>query len=126
MNLFLTAQQESTLTQFCQNASVCPPTCCSQRFYSNMKHIIHYHTNIVKEPACSLQKIAECVNKIPVDTSSCIKPCSGLIVTSFFKSEKNKNLELLYPKVWRPYNIFKTISAYPSGLIGKNLFQCMK
>ena len=70
-----------------------------------------------KEPFCSAQKL-DCVDKISVDTSSCMKPCSGLIVTSFTKSEKSKNVELYYPKIWRQYNNFKTISSYPPGLIG--------
>ena len=60
----------------------------------------------------------DCVDKISVDTSSCMKPCSGLIVTSFTKSEKSKNVELYYPKIWKQYNNFKTISSYPPGLIG--------
>ena len=72
---------------------------------------------IFKEPLCSAQKL-ECANAISVDTSSCMKPCSGLIVTSFFKSENYKDVKLLYPKIWRQYNNFKTISTFPSGLIG--------
>ena len=70
-----------------------------------------------KEPLCSAQKL-DCVDKISVDTSSCMKPCSGLIVTSLFKSMDYRKLELLYPKVWRQYNNFKTISTYPPGLLG--------
>ena len=77
-----------------------------------------------KEPLCSALKL-DCVDKISVDTSSCMKPCSGLIVTSFSKSEISKNVELYYPKIWRQYNNFKTISSYPPGLIGiiDNLFK---
>ena len=41
----------------------------------------------------------ECVNNIKVDTSGCLKPCSGLIVTSVIKSDKNRNLEELLPYV---------------------------
>ena len=74
-----------------------------------------------KEPICSEQKL-ECVNKIPVDSLNCMKPCSGLIVTSFDKFEEYKNLEVLYPKILRQYNAFKRISTYPPGLIGKYLF----
>ena len=74
-----------------------------------------------KEPLCYAQKL-ECVNTVPVDTSSCMKPCSGLIVTSFDKSEKDKNIEILYPQMWRQYNNFKTIPEYPPGFTGKCLF----
>ena len=70
-----------------------------------------------KEPLCSAQKL-DCVDKISVDTSSCMKPCSGLIVTSFSKSVEYKKLDILYPKIWRQYNNFKTISTYPPGLTG--------
>ena len=31
-----------------------------------------------------------------VDTFSCLKPCSGLIVTSFAKSEQHKDLDTLF------------------------------
>ena len=73
---------------------------------------------IFKEPLCPAQML-ECVNKIQVDTSSCMKPCTGLIVTSFDKSENHKDLQLLYPKVLTQYNNYKTISEYPPGLVGK-------
>ena len=32
----------------------------------------------------------KCVNNIKVDTSKCIRSCSGLIVTSIVKSEENE------------------------------------
>ena len=70
-----------------------------------------------KEPLCSAQKL-DCVDKISVDTSSCMKPCSGLIVTSFAKSEKYKDLKLLYSNIMTQYDSFKTITSYPPGLIG--------
>ena len=75
----------------------------------------------VQEPHCSAEKLA-CVNTIPVDTSSCIKPCSGLIVTSFDKSMELKDLKIFYPKILKNYNNFKTISSYPSGLIGITIY----
>ena len=64
----------------------------------------------------------DCVDKIPVDTSSCMKPCSGLIITSFAKSHEYKDLELLYPKIIGQYSIFKRISAHPPGLNGIDIF----
>ena len=33
----------------------------------------------------------ECVNNIIVDTSECLKPCSGLIVSSFSKHNPHPN-----------------------------------
>ena len=75
---------------------------------------------ITQEPICSVQKL-ECVDKIQVDTSTCMKPCSGLIVTSFAKSEKHKDLQLLYPKKLTQYNNYKTISTYPLGLVGSKV-----
>ena len=53
---------------------------------------------MIKEPLCSTEQM-ECVNNIKVDTSGCLKPCSGLIVTSVIKSDKNRNLEELLPYV---------------------------
>ena len=82
----------------------------------NFSSIIYWY-KYFKDPVCYPLK-QECVTKIPIDTSGCMKPCSGLIVTSFAKLEKPKNLELLYPQMWRQYNNFKIISTYPPGLIG--------
>ena len=62
-----------------------------------------------------------CVNNIEVDTSSCLKPCSGLIVTSVIKSDKNRNLEKLLPYVDEYIN-YKKITKYPVGFDGKILF----
>ena len=70
--------------------------------------------------------IVKCVDKIPFETSSCIKPCSGLIVTSFSKSVEYKDLELLYPKILTQYNKYKIISIYPPGLIGRRQYFIMK
>ena len=74
-----------------------------------------------KEPLCSAQKL-DCVDKISVDTSSCMKPCSGLIVTSFAKTEENKAIEIFYPEIWRQYNNFKKNTKYPPGLIGTTYY----
>ena len=57
-----------------------------------------------------------------MDTSSCLKPCSGLIVTSFYKSEKQKNLDDLFP-IYGAYNIFKKITQNPSGYSGNFIKQ---
>ena len=47
-------------------------------------------------------------------TTSCLKPCSGLIVTSFSKSEWNNELDYLLP-IFGDYNKYKKVTQYPSG-----------
>ena len=47
-----------------------------------------------------------------------MKPCSGLIVTSFSKSELKKNLEDVLP-VFGAYNRYKKITSNPLGYPGK-------
>ena len=53
------------------------------------------------------------------DTSSCMKPCSGLVVTSFFKTDEKKDLGSLYSMIVEQYNDFKKITAHPPGLMGR-------
>ena len=124
-NLILTAQQENIFKLFWQNANACH---IAQGFHKrfNIHHDSHnfsnntsvqyttYNIHYFQEPLCSTKKL-KCVNKITVNHSSCMKPCSGLIVTSFIKSEKHKNLELLYPKIFRQYEHFKKISTGKTG-----------
>ena len=65
-------------------------------------------------------KKLECVNNVIVDTVSCLKPCSGLLVTSFSKSNDNKNLDDLFPFL-KAYNYYKKITPYPSGYYGNHV-----
>ena len=83
--------------------------------YSNWFIII-----LLQEPLCYAVKELECVNlaKVNVDTSSCLKPCSGLIITSFAKSDKNLDLDSRLP-LMDEYNNYKKITQYPSGYNGK-------
>ena len=62
------------------------------------------------------------MEKIKLDTSNCLKPCSGFIVTSFYKSERQKNLDDLFP-IYGAYNIFKKITQNPSGYTGNFIKQ---
>ena len=62
------------------------------------------------------------MEKIKFDTSNCLKPCSGFIVTSFYKSERKKNLDDLFP-IYGAYNIFKKITQNPSGYTGNFIKQ---
>ena len=72
---------------------------------------------ILQEPLCS-SKDLECVNRINVDTSSCVKPCTGLMVTSFSKSGQTKDLEDIFP-ISKHYDKYKIITQNPSGQSGK-------
>ena len=65
-----------------------------------------------QEPLCPSEKI-ECVKNIQVDTAGCLKPCTGFIVNSLYKSELSKDLENLFP-VFEAYNNYKKITPYPS------------
>ena len=66
---------------------------------------------------CS-ERDMECVNNIFVDTSNCLNPCSGLIVTTFSQTKEDRKLEELFP-VYEDYNKYKTLTTYPYGLLGK-------
>ena len=68
-----------------------------------------------KDPLCTSQKL-ECVSKIEVDTARCMKPCSGLIVTSFTKLDQNKSLESLFP-IQENYTSYKKVTH--SDTMGK-------
>ena len=63
----------------------------------------------------------ECVNNVVVNNSGCLKPCSGLIVTSFSKSNLNKDLEEMQA-LSKAYNNYKKITEYPPGYTGRNTF----
>ena len=62
----------------------------------------------------------ECVNKTKVDTSGCMKSCSGLIITTFSKNENNKHWQNL-KSVFKKYDNYKKITSYPSGYHGNCL-----
>ena len=69
-----------------------------------------------KDPLCTSQKL-ECVNRIEVDTARCMKPCSGLIVTSFRKDSLQINWEEKFP-VLAAYDNYKIITQHPTGYNG--------
>ena len=60
----------------------------------------------------------KCLKNIIVDTSHCLKPCSGLIVRSFSKSKLNGNMEDL-PIFIRDYDNYKKRTLYPLRYSGK-------
>ena len=57
----------------------------------------------------------------------CMKPCTGFIVTSFSKTEEEKNLDDLFALLTE-YDSYKKITQYPSAFKGitstSNLFLC--
>ena len=75
---------------------------------------------IYQENLCNSLQELDCVNKIKVDTSSCLKPCSGLIVTSFYKSKLENDLQTLFP-IFGQYKRYKKVTTYPSVANG-NLY----
>ena len=68
---------------------------------------------IFQETLCTSAQELDCVNNVKVDTSSCPKPCSGLIVTSFAKSELKKDLQRLFP-IFGDYKLYKKVTTYPA------------
>ena len=75
--------------------------------------VIYIYT--LQESLCTLQKL-ECVENIKIDTSSCLKPCTGLIVTSLSKSKSEQSMKNLH-SLERSYNLFKKKSLYPEGSV---------
>ena len=61
---------------------------------------------------CSSMVDMKCVNKVKVDTSSCLKPCSGLIITTLAKTESRRDLETLFPD-FENYNEYKKVTEHP-------------
>ena len=73
---------------------------------------------IFQETLCSTALQMDCVKNVNVDISSCQKPCSGLIVTSFAQSKLENDLETLFP-ISKEYAHFKKITPYPSAVKGR-------
>ena len=53
-----------------------------------------------------------------VDTSGCMKPCSGLIVTSFIKTQKDRKIDN-WMNVLEDYKAYKKITPFPIDEQGK-------
>ena len=61
----------------------------------------------------------DCINNISsVDTSGCIKPCSGLIVTSFIKTQEDRKIDN-WLTVLEDYKAYKKITPFPIDEQGK-------
>ena len=73
----------------------------------------------MQDPLCSPEDEA-CVQSVNVSTNntSCLKPCSGLVLTSFSHSKFDEKLDnLLYEEVIA-YNNYKKWFQYPDNLKG--------
>ena len=57
------------------------------------------------------------MNSINVDTSTCRKPCSGVVTTGLNKIQEPEKLKNLFP-ILGDYNKYKKITFFPPGLIG--------
>ena len=55
----------------------------------------------------------DCVNRIKVDSTSCQKSCSGLVITTLLESDKKKSLAD-FP-IFEDYDNYKKITTFPSG-----------
>ena len=51
----------------------------------------------MQDPVCSSSKDLQCTSKVNVKTSTCLKPCTGLIVNSFSKLDVTQGKENLMP-----------------------------
>ena len=71
---------------------------------------------ILQEPVCSFEN--DCSRTTKIDPSRCLPPCSGLIITSFVKSEKQKDLDSLISQEIFAYDKYKKGFTYPSSLKG--------
>ena len=69
---------------------------------------------------CSPKEL-ECVDSVDVDAPHCLKPCSGLIVTSFSKDDNKKNLDTLVLTT-KAYDKYKKIALHPIGSAGEQFF----
>ena len=67
---------------------------------------------------CSSKEL-ECVKKVEVNDFNCLKPCSGLVVTSFTRSDPPSNLDILFP-ISGQYNKYKKITEHPVGYDGNH------
>ena len=66
----------------------------------------------IQDPLCSSEQM-DCVHNITVDTTDCLKPCSGLIVTSFTKTRENRNFDN-WLTVLDDYRFYKKVTTFPA------------
>ena len=71
-----------------------------------------------QEPLCTSQLDFKCVNEVTIDTSNCVSPCTGLIVTSYYSSDLDEDLESLIPEEIVAYRNYTKWTKMPAGLEG--------
>ena len=109
-NHFSVAPLGNTLKLSCRSVDVCHWTFIFQNRYKRC--ICEYRScHVFQVPLCS-PKDLKCVDRISLNDATCLKPCSGLIVSSLSKTELKQNVEdLLY--FAEDYNTYKIITPSP-------------
>ena len=84
---------------------------------SQSKQLIFYYLikliySLQDLPSCTTEIQHECLQKISLDTYNCKKSCNGLLITSFSKTEFDKNLERHIPKALNAYRKYKKMFQY--------------
>ena len=79
-----------------------------------------FHISVMpfQEPLCTSQLDFKCVNGITIDKSNCLSPCTGLIVTSYYASDLDEDLESLIPEKIDAYRNYTNWTKMPPGLEG--------
>ena len=60
----------------------------------------------------------DCVQKMTPRKSDCLPPCSGLILTSFFKAKWDKVVDEIIPEDVEAYRKFTNWYPFPTALKG--------
>ena len=83
-----------------------------------IKTRLHFHSySWIKAPLCSSNE-HECVKKVQNYSYNCLEPCSGLILTSFIKTDPKENLDSLFSNEIAAYNDYSKWLQFPSGIKG--------
>ena len=78
-----------------------------------------------QDPLCSSMQL-NCAKNIKFEFENCLPPCSGLVVSSFSKTDANKNLDdLIYNEIIS-YEKFTRWTEFPEGLKGSTLILIYK
>ena len=73
----------------------------------------------MQEPLCKAVQL-DCVRKIKADSinSKCLPECSGLILTSFSKSDSKNGIQYLIPSIDAVYKNYTKWAKFPSEMKG--------
>ena len=73
----------------------------------------------IQEPLCTAVQL-DCVRKIKADSinSKCLPECSGLILTSFSKSDSKNAIQHLIPSIDAVYKNYTKWAKFPSEMKG--------